>query len=195
MKYALIVSHPHEQSFTVSVAKTVQAALQARGHEAVLRDLYRMGFDPRLGEGEIPGPHGFEPADDVKAERAVVADAAGFAFVYPVWFNAPPAMLKGYIDRVFGMGFGYGMAEEGGNTPLLNGRSLISFTSSGAPMNWLVETGAWGAMRKLFDEHVANVCGLSVLDHVHFGGVTPNMTPEAAESCLDQVRAVVARRF
>ncbi len=143
---------------------------------------------------EIPGTHGFAPREDATAERALLADARVFAFFYPVWFDAPPAMLKGYIDRVFGMGFGYGMGH-GGNEPLLTGRSMISFSSSGAPHSWMVETGDWDAMRKLFDEHVAAVCGLSVLDHVHFGGIVPGVTSEAVESCADQVRAAAARHF
>ncbi len=82
-----------------------------------------------------------------------------------------------------------------GNEPLLKGRSLTSFTSSGAPKSWMVETGAWDAMRKLFDEHVAGVCGLAVLDHVHFGAIAPNITSEAVDSCADEVRAAAARLF
>ncbi len=104
-------------------------------------------------------------------------------------------MLKGYIDRIFGMGFGYGMGAGGSNEPLLAGRRLISFSSSGAPKSWLVETGAWDAMRKLFDEHVAGVCGLAVLDHLHFGAIVPNITSDAIESCADEVRAAALQHF
>jgi NAD(P)H dehydrogenase (quinone) len=194
MKHALIIAHPAVESFTLTMARTYATALAGHGHTAEIRDLYRMDFDPRLQAGEIPGPAGFEPGDDVKAEREILREARSFAFFYPVWFNAPPAMLKGYIDRVFGMGFGYGMGEDG-NEPLLSGRSLVSFSSSGAPKSWMVETGAWDAMRKLFDEHVAGVCGLAVLDHLHFGGITPGVTAEAVEACADEVRAVAAQHF
>lgn len=194
MKHALVIAHPKAGSFTLSMAKAYEQALRANGQEVVVRDLYRMGFDPRLQADEIPGPDGFEPRDDVKAERAQIGDARAFALFYPVWFNAPPAMLKGYLDRVFGMGFGYGMGE-GGNEPLLLGRSLVSVTSSGAPKSWLVETGAWDAMRKLFDEHVAGVCGLSVLDHLHFGAITPGVTIEAVRSCAAEVRDLAVKHF
>lgn len=194
MKHAIILAHPKPDSFTSAMAVAYAAALRAHGHEVLLRDLYRMGFDPRLAADELPGPGVPVPRDDVKDERIRISDAGAFAFVYPVWFNAPPAMLKGYIDRVFGMGFGYGMAG-GANTPLLTGASLVSITSSGAPESWMVETGALEAMRKLFDEHVGAVCGLSVLEHLHFGGIVPGITPEAVEACADQVRALAARRF
>ena len=194
MKHALIIAHPAPQSFTGTMAKAYAAALVAEGHQVLVRDLYRMEFDPRLGPDEIPRPEGFAPREDVKAEREQLGDVQAYAFFYPVWFNAPPAMLKGYIERVFGMGFGYGMGEDG-NAPLLTGRSLIGVSSSGAPKSWFMETGCWDAMRKLFDEHVAAVCGLAVLDHLHFGAITPNITTEAVETCAAEVRTAVAKHF
>jgi NAD(P)H dehydrogenase (quinone) len=192
VKHAVIVAHPNPDSFTLAVAETYCEAVRQKGGEAVLRDLYRMGFDPCLKASEIPRP-GFSPADDVKAERATVGDAAVFAFVYPLWFNAPPAMLKGYVDRVFTMGFGYGPIAGGGNQPLLLDRKMISFTSSGAPAAWLEEEGTWNAIRTLFDSHVARVCGLQGLGHVHFGGVGPEMSEAAVAQNLQQVRDTVAR--
>jgi len=194
MKHALIIAHPSATSFTATMAKAYAGALRAQGHDVLERDLYRMDFDPRLAADELPGPGVPVPRPDVAAERALLADVSAFAFFYPVWFNAPPAMLKGYIDRVFGMGFGYAMGPHG-NAPLLAGRSLISFSSSGAPKRWMEETGAWDALRKLVDEHFAAVCGLAVLDHVHFGAIAPNITEESVEACADEVRAVANRRF
>jgi NAD(P)H dehydrogenase (quinone) len=176
------------------MADAYAEAISTEGHEPLLRDLYALGFEPRLAADEIPGPKGFAPHEDVMAERALLQGAGVFALFYPVWFNAPPAILKGYLDRVFGMGFGYGMGQ-GGNTPLLTGKRMISFTSSGAPSSWLKESGAWDAMRKLFDEHVAGVCGLAVLDHVHFGGIVPNITGEAVDACAEDVSAAALKHF
>jgi NAD(P)H dehydrogenase (quinone) len=194
MKHAVIVAHPSAQSFNLAMATAYIAAVEGLGDAAVLRDLYRLGFDPCLRETEIPRPGGFSAGADVAAERAVIGDADVFVFVYPLWFNAPPAMLKGYLDRVFGMGFGFGPGV-GGTQPQLAGRRMISITSSGAPEAWVVETGAWAAMRKLFDEHVAAVCGLSVIEHLHFGAVAPGMRADAVEACADRVRGLCADRF
>jgi NAD(P)H dehydrogenase (quinone) len=72
---------------------------------------------------------------------------------------------------------------------------LISISSSGAPLHWVKETGAWDAMRTLFDGHVAAVCGLTVLDHLHFGEIVPGITPEAVERCAADVRTAVQRHF
>ncbi|MGB8363432.1 MAG: NAD(P)H-dependent oxidoreductase [Rhizomicrobium sp.] len=194
MKHAIIVAHPNPASFTLSVARAYEAAITAAGHSAVMRDLYAMQFDPRLAADEIPGAKGFAPHDDVKTERKLLFDVNVFAFVYPLWLNAPPAILKGYLDRVFGMGFAYGPVG-GGTQQFLTGRTMISFTSSGAPEEWVKKTGAWDALRKLFDEHFAAVCGLDILDHVHFGGVVPGMRPDAVERLLEEMRAAVARHF
>ncbi|MEO6339664.1 MAG: NAD(P)H-dependent oxidoreductase [Caulobacteraceae bacterium] len=195
MKHAVIVGHPDPDSFNLAVARSYCDAVSASGHEPVLRDLYRMNFDPRLQAQEIPRPGGFAPAPDVEAERALIGDAQVFAFIYPLWFNAPPAIVKGYVDRVFGMGFGYGAHRLEGAQPLLAGRKMISFTSSGAPTDWLKKEGGWRALRNLFDAHVAAVCGLQVVGHVHFGGVMPGMRPDAVERNLRKVRRTVNRIF
>lgn len=194
MKHAVIVAHPNADSLSLAIAGRYAAAVGRLGHTALVRDLYRMDFDPRLKAGELPGGRDFGPAPDVVAEREQIADADVFAFVYPFWFNAPPAMLKGYVDRVFSLGFGY-EPVFGGTSPLLEGRRLISFTTSGAPERWVHSTGAYEALMTLFDRHLAAVCGMTVVDHVHEGGVVPGMTEEAFEAIMSRVDATVAERF
>ena len=190
MKHAVIVAHPNPSSFTLSAARTYCEAVGKSGGDVLLRDLYRMNFAPCLEAGEIPSTAGFAPRLDVMSERQLLTDVDVFAFVYPLWMNAQPAMMKGYIDRVFGMGFAYGPGR-GGNVPLLKSRKMISFTSGGAPTDWVVSSGAWSAIRKLFDEHFAAVCGLDLIDHLHFGGVTPGIRSDAVEAHLARVRDAV----
>ncbi|MEO8114455.1 MAG: NAD(P)H-dependent oxidoreductase [Phenylobacterium sp.] len=194
MKHAVIVAHPNAESLTCSVGKTYADAVRALGQEVVVRDLYRIGFDPCLKAGEIPEPSGFQFGADVVAERKLLAQVDVFAFIYPFWFNAPPAILKGYVDRVFSMGFGY-EPGLGGTEPLLDGKRLISFTSSGAPEQWVRDTGALQALMTLFDRHLGAVCGLQVIDHVHVGGIVPDITEEAFEEVLQGVRRAVQAHF
>ena len=132
MEHAVIAAHPLQRSFTMAVANTYCEAVRARDQEATLRDLYRMNFAPTLDEDELPRAGGFTPGPDVVQERAILARVNVFVFVYPFWLNTQPAMLKGYIERVFGLGFAYG-GTGGGNVPLLKSRKMVSFTSSGAP--------------------------------------------------------------
>jgi NAD(P)H dehydrogenase (quinone) len=194
MKHAVILAHPIADSFCASIARTCIEQLGAMGHAAELRDLYAMGFDPCLKAREVPSDAGFHAASDVEAERRRLQDVDNFIFVYPFWFNAPPAMLKGYVDRVFSMRFGYAPGF-GGTEPLLTGRSLLSFSTSGAPDHWVNSTGALKALMAVFDLHVAAVCGMSVIDHVHFGGIVSNMQVDPAEEMLEQVREALRKAF
>jgi len=194
MKHAVILAHPNKESYVASLAAAYREAGLARKHEVIFRDLYQMHFDPCLPESELPWSKHFALRDDVIAEREVLKDAGAFAFFYPIWLNAPPAILKGYMERVFGMGFAY-RREGAGNVPLLTGRKFISFSASGAPMEWVVQSGAWSAMRNLFDAHFASVCGLEVLEHVHFGGIVPGIRADSVERDMETVRKTFAKHF
>ena len=109
VKHAIIACHPAEDSFTLSVARRYDEAVRSHGHETVPRDLYRLGFDPVLREEERHG----EPAQDVTAEWALLGKVDVFVLVYPIWFGTPPAMLKGYIDRIFGAVRTFGQGGKG----------------------------------------------------------------------------------
>lgn len=194
MKHAIILSHPNRASFNAAVADAYIKAVRDLGHEAMLRDLYAMGFDPRLGQDEMPFGATFQPRPDVVAERKAIGGADVFVLVYPLWLNAPPAMMKGYLERVFGFGFAYGQ-DGNGSAPLLCGRKLVTFSSSGAPFHWVQQTGAFEAVRTLFDRHLAAVCGMSVVDHVHFGGIVPGIRPDAVARMLKDVARTAENHF
>lgn len=193
MKHAVVVAHPKSKSFVAAMARAYAAEVRGRGHLVEMRDLYAMDFDPRLKASELPG-EGMCVHDDVIRERALLAAADVFVFCYPFWFNTPPAILKGYMERVFGLGFAYG-PDKSGTRPLLSDRKLFLISSSGAPRGWVERTGAGDAERHLFDSHFAAVCGLKIIDHLHFGEIVPGIRPDFVESCGRQVSEVVRRHF
>jgi NAD(P)H dehydrogenase (quinone) len=194
MKHAIILAHPARKSLNAAIAQTYRAAVERLGHEVIVRDLCAMRFDPCLHAAEIPGPQAPKFRADVLRERALLADVDVFALVYPLWFNTPPAILKGYVDRVFGMGFGFGPAF-GGTEPRLTGRKLISFTTSGAPDFWMRDTGALSALQRLFDAHLGGTCGLTVVDHAHFGGMVTGITEAAFGEVMAKVRTAATAHF
>jgi NAD(P)H dehydrogenase (quinone) len=132
MRHAIIVAHPDSNSLNLQIAKAYAWAVRTLGHEVQVRDLYRMGFDPCLRATEIAGVGDYHCAPDVQRQRELIGDAEVFAFVYPFWFNAPLAILKGYVDRVFSAGFGYDRGSYGAEA-LLDGKRLISFSSPERP--------------------------------------------------------------
>lgn len=172
-KHAVIVCHPAEDSFTMSVAKRYADTVTGRGQEVVVRDLYRMDFDPILRNEERLG----EPADDVTSEWALLGNVDIFVLVYPIWFGAPPAMLVGYIERVFGAGRERGQNEEGEEGELLAGKRLVSLTSSGSMRAWLNEKGVLNSLRTVYDRYLSDVFGFAETARYHFDGVGPD-TPE-----------------
>jgi NAD(P)H dehydrogenase (quinone) len=170
-KHAVIACHPEEKSFTLSVARRYSEAVVAHGHEVVLRDLYRMKFDPVLKAAERKG----RPARDVDKEWALLGKVDVYVLVYPVWFGVPPAMLVGYIDRVFGAGRNRGQGGDGGPGELLAGKRLVSMTSSGSMSAWLSEKGVLGSLRTVYDRYFSEVFGFTETHRYHFDGVVDGL--------------------
>ncbi|WP_332654442.1 NAD(P)H-dependent oxidoreductase [Brevundimonas sp.] len=192
-RIALVLVHPRKRSFTATMAGAFAQAAREAGAGVEVRDLYRLRFDPRLRASEMPDHPGFRPRADVLAEREAIGKADVFAFFYPLWFNGPPAMLKGYVERVFGLGFGYSPIRHGGNQPMLEGRRLVAFTSSGAPQDWVECSGAWTALRENFDNHLAAMTGLELIGHHNFGDVGAGLSRKRIEACAAEVGELARR--
>jgi len=189
MKIALILAHPSPASYGAALASHCIDALGEAGADVLVRDLYAMDFDPRLTARELAGA-GQQPEADVAAERALLKSIDALLLVYPFWFNAPPAILKGYVDRVLSAGFGYQPTPHGAD-PLLVGKTLMSVTTSGAPDAWLDKTGALNTLARHFDLHLSAMTGLRVAGHTHLGGIGPEMSLDFAQKGFDQVREAV----
>ena len=171
IKHVVIVCHPSEHSFTHSMAERYIETVRKHGQEVVVRDLYKLGFDPVLRDEERHG----QPAADVTAEWAALGKVDIVVLVYPMWFGTPPAMLKGYIDRVFSAGRVLGFGGEGKESSRLAGATLVSLTSSGKMRAWLSEKGVLGSLRTVFDRYLSDVLGFAETARYHFDGVSPEM--------------------
>jgi NAD(P)H dehydrogenase (quinone) len=171
-KHAIIVCHPEAKSFTMAVAERYANTVREHAHEVVLRDLYRMRFDPVLKARERRG----QPGNDVAREWSVLGKPDVFVLVYPIWFGTPPAMLKGYIDRVFGAGRTQGTDGGGGAGELFAGRRLVTLSSSGSLKAWLDEKGVLGSLRTVYDRYLGEVFGFAETHRYHFDGVTAEIS-------------------
>jgi NAD(P)H dehydrogenase (quinone) len=187
-KHVVILCHPEERSFNASVAQTYCETVREVGHEAVLRDLYRMNFDPVLKATEQPGRSDFKLENDIGQELDVIQGADAFVLVYPIWFGTPPAMMKGYVERVLGSGFSHRAVRARQYHPMLSGSRLMSFTSSGTTQQWLEEQGAWRSLRQLFDQYIAHAFSLERHEHVHFSAIVDGLKPRFVEEHLEDVR-------
>lgn len=110
MHILTVVSHPREDSLTMDVTKRFIEGAKEAGHTVELLDLYREEFQPVLFEKDEPDWERtdlhYSPVVLQEIERMKRAD--GLAFIFPVWWYSIPAMLKGYIDRVWNYNFAYG---------------------------------------------------------------------------------------
>ncbi|MCZ8259307.1 MAG: NAD(P)H-dependent oxidoreductase [Beijerinckiaceae bacterium] len=139
MKILLVYCHPRKGSFTEAARDTAIAALQGAGHEVDLLDLYAEGFNPVMSDAERAGYHKRgENRVPVASHLDRVKAAEGLFFVYPTWWYAQPAMLKGWLERVLIPHETFTMPE--GNQPIRglmrNIRLLVVVTSLGSPKWW-----------------------------------------------------------
>src|SRR5512145_2258038 len=129
MKISVIVAHPRPGSFSHAIAGVAAATLRASGHTVIVHDLYSEQFDPVLSYVEIPRDAALPPAIALHCREIAAAD--GIVFVHPDWWGMPPAILKGWIDRVLRPGIAYRFAEtdNGGGIPvgLLVAKAVLVF--------------------------------------------------------------------
>lgn len=139
MRLLIIYCHPCPESFVAALLATTVTTLQGAGHETRVIDLYAEGFNPIMSAEERRGYH--TPHDN---ERPVAAylDALrwceGLIFVYPTWWYGQPAMLKGWMDRVWVPHATFTMPEHGQpiRAVMTNIRLLGVITTLGAPWWW-----------------------------------------------------------
>lgn len=135
MKALVIIGHPAPTSFNHALAARIAEAWQQAGAELIVHDLAAEGFDPRLPVAEARGA----PSDDplVRRHTRDLLAADLLAVVHPVMWGMPPAIVKGWVDRVFALNAAYGFAGGAaeGEEPigLLPLRAALILNTSNTP--------------------------------------------------------------
>jgi NAD(P)H dehydrogenase (quinone) len=132
MKILIILGHPTQGSFNHAIAKTAKNQLEQNGHEVIYHDLYVENFDPLLITEEIPKNATLNISVNQYCKELM--DCNGIIVVHPNWWGQPPAIVKGWIDRVIRPGVAY-VFEEGDNGEgvpigLLQGKSALVFNTA-----------------------------------------------------------------
>lgn len=171
IRHLVILAHPAQESFNRSIAAEYCDAVADCGQTAILRDLYAMDFDPRLRSNERPGIAGFEMSPAIDHELSLIRDCSVVVMVYPLWFGMPPAMIKGYIDRVLGAGFDPRDLKQNKTSQLLQGKHFLILSSSASTRPWLEEHGQWIALHQAFETYLSAIFGFASADHLHFDAI------------------------
>ncbi|MDR3739200.1 MAG: NAD(P)H-dependent oxidoreductase [Terracidiphilus sp.] len=195
MQISLILCHPHAGSLNHAIADAVREVLTANGHTVVFHDLYAEGFDPILPYEEIPANATLDPRVEEHCREVAAAD--GFVFVHPDWWHMPPAMLKGWVDRVLRSGVAYAFRpDETGKVSfvtLLKAQRALVFTTSNTPME--MERELYGdPLENLWTRCILNYCGVKDVERTNYSVVVVS-TLEEREAWLADVHARVARAF
>lgn len=192
-RHLLVCASPSVDSFDHAIVDAYADTVRGQGHDIVIRDLYAMAFDPVLRAAERPAEGDWLPAPDVAIELDLLHAADLLILVYPIWYGLPPAMLKGYVDRVLGANHSFRKIAANTGQPALVGKPLLSFSTSGLPAAWLHDHGQDGALRAILDVYLWRAFGMRQSEHVALDEIMPNMSTQHAASQLDRVRTIAAR--
>jgi NAD(P)H dehydrogenase (quinone) len=132
MRISVILAHPNHGSFNHAIAQTAVEQIEGNGHKGFFHDLYKEGFDPLLFSNEIPKDAQLPVV--ITEHCREIAEADGIIVVHPNWWGQPPAILKGWVDRVIRPGIAYEFLEgdsgEGVPNGLLKAKTAIVFNTS-----------------------------------------------------------------
>lgn len=195
MFISVILAHPHPGSFNHAVAETVVAALREFGHTVAFHDLYAEKFDPLLPYPEID--RDARLPSFVAEHCREIAAADGLVIVHPNWWGMPPAVMKGWIDRVLRPGVAYrfreGDAGEGVPEGLLKAKAALVLNTSNTPEQR--ELDVFGdPLERLWKDCVCMFCGIPVFRRRMFGVVVTS-TLEQRQSWLDEAFSLTREVF
>lgn len=195
MRISIILAHPRRGSFNHAIADTAAASLRDCGHTVIVHDLYAEEFDPLLPHTEIPRDAPLPPAIARHCEE--IAAAGGLIFIHPDWWGMPPAILKGWIDRVLRPGIAYRFAETdaGDGVPegLLKARAAIVFNTANTPAGR--EQQVFGdPLERIWRDCIVSFCGIPVFRRRMFTVVVTS-SEEQRNAWLAEVRQITAEVF
>lgn len=142
MRTLIVFAHPSAESYGAALLDLARRTLETQGHDLHVIDLYREGFDPVLSPEDwaLYQSHPERLADKLRRHVDAMLWAESLVLIYPTWMYGPPAILKGWLERVWLPGVAFGIPSAKGKRPSGNLRNIVRFTvvtTSGSPWWWL----------------------------------------------------------
>lgn len=195
MRISVILAHPDKASLNHAIAQTAVGQLKMNGHTVSFHDLYAENFGPLLFSKEIP-----KDADLPKVVRdhcTEIQQAEGIIVVHPNWWGQPPAILKGWIDRVIRPGIAYEFLEgdsgEGIPKGLLSAKAAVVFNTSNTMQEREQQTFG-DPLETIWRNCVFGLCGVSTFHRRTFSVVVTSSESERKQ-WLDEVGSIVDTVF
>jgi len=195
MKISIILAHPNPGSFNHAIAQAAAEAVRLNGHAVTLHDLCQEQFPALLTAPELLPKAEVDPVIVEHGREIVSAD--GVVIVHPNWWGMPPAILKGWLDRVLRPGVAYRFVanDKGEGVPvgLLKARTAIIFNTANTPENR--EREIFGdPLEGLWKKCVFDFCGVRDVRRRTFSVVITS-TPEQRAAWLREAAETVAGCF
>ena len=164
MHALIVVAHHDPQSLTHSVAAEVGAGLSASGHTFEIADLAAEGFDPRYSAADhrVHRTRATPPAD-VQAEQARIDRADALVLAFPIYWWSMPALLKGWVDRVFVNGWAIDYSPDTPVQKKLRHLQVHLLALGAADESAFDRHGYAKAMNTQIDYGIFDYCGAQVL--------------------------------
>jgi putative NADPH-quinone reductase len=191
MLISLLVANPKPKSFCHALALAAASACRGLGHEVRFHDLYLEAFNPVLDEQELRKRRSDSALVEDHCREA--ADADAFIIVHPNWWGQPPAILKGWVDRVLRADVAYRFSEGDAGTGiprgLLKARTAIVLNTSDTPM--AREREVFGdPLDTLWGKCIFRYCGVPAFVH-HTYSVVANSDVEERRGWIEHAQALV----
>lgn len=169
MRISVILAHPYENSFNAAIAETVVATLKKNRHTVMFHDLCQENFNPVLSGKELVRDTTDDPL--VLCHQREIQEADGIIIIHPNWWGQPPAILKGWVDRVLRENIAYTFPEDdtGGGLPLglLKAKAGLVFNTSNTPEER--ENKVFGdPLQRIWKDCIFDFCGVTVFDRLMF---------------------------
>ncbi|TXS48220.1 NAD(P)H-dependent oxidoreductase [Streptomyces sp. t39] len=162
MEILWLSAHPEPASLTAHLSREGVRAARALGHTVTESDLYAMGWDPVVTAADYPDHTGRllvadashealvsgRIAPEVRAEQEKLLRADALVVQFPLWWYGPPAILKGWFDRVLVKGLGYGTGERYG-AGALAGKRALTVVTAGARGTSMAPRGIHGSLSQI----------------------------------------------
>ncbi|AJW40818.1 NADH oxidoreductase YRKL Flavodoxin 2 [Rhodococcus sp. B7740] len=194
MTALVVVSHSDPDSLTHHVARSVTDAIRTAGDTVETADLAAENFDPRFAGGDLNlfRGNGIAPAD-VIAEQIRIDRADHLVLVFPMYWWSMPALLKGWIDRVFVSGWAYDLTADYGIVKKLDRLTVHLVSLAGDDADSFDRHGVYDAFRTQIERGIVEYCGATV-GSTTFLHETDTKTPDAlAAEVADLASAIAAR--
>ncbi|MFD9561789.1 NAD(P)H oxidoreductase [Streptomyces sp. NPDC059994] len=179
----LVLAHPRGDSLTAQIAHRARERLVDAGYTVDLLDLYAEDFDPRTGPEDEPdwADRDKEYSPEVRSHMDRIDTADTIVVVFPLWWFGLPAILKGWIDRVWNYGFAYGRSR-----PRLGTKRMLWLGLSSYPREQFAELGWDTLIERQLRVGVSEFCGIkdTSVEFVHDSLSVGSQGLAAADSAL-----------